>query len=428
MAGWWMAVSRGSHGTVGAGAGGHPPRASGTSRGRADGDEGGGADGDISTMSSDEFRSRCAGGEKLLVVCGHVFDVSALADVHPGGRRVLETGVGRDVTPVFFGQGDGGARRLHAHSRRDFDRLFSRYIVARLAPGGRPGDLSRRGDVYAYWKRRAAPAGAVGADGRASRCTPTTTTGTADVDTCVDMSRPIVGQIASLRGSLYERWIHCRPCTSAASPRFFEWELLEACSKSHWAMVPAIWGPVALWALLRSLRGGNNAGGAPDALAAAAWCALGFLLWFVLEYTIHRFLFHLSPTSRFGKTLHFIVHGCHHKFPMDKMRLVFPPAAAAPLAALLHLGLHSALPCAAASATFAGSVAGYVVYDVTHYALHSSYAESWTTCQLLPWLGRLRVQHFHHHFVDDSRNFGITSGLLDLALGTASPDETDRRL
>jgi len=30
-----------------------------------------------------------------------------------------------------------------------------------------------------------------------------------------------------------------------------------------------------------------------------------------------------------GNTAHYLLHGCHHKHPMDGLRLVFPPAAAA---------------------------------------------------------------------------------------------------
>ena len=30
-----------------------------------------------------------------------------------------------------------------------------------------------------------------------------------------------------------------------------------------------------------------------------------------------------------GNTLHYLIHGCHHKHPMDGLRLVFPPAATA---------------------------------------------------------------------------------------------------
>lgn len=33
-----------------------------------------------------------------------------------------------------------------------------------------------------------------------------------------------------------------------------------------------------------------------------------------------------------GNTIHYLLHGCHHKHPMDGLRLVFPPAGAAIIA------------------------------------------------------------------------------------------------
>lgn len=41
-----------------------------------------------------------------------------------------------------------------------------------------------------------------------------------------------------------------------------------------------------------------------------------------LEYMLHRFLFHSVPSSYWGITAHFLLHGCHHKLPADHGRLV----------------------------------------------------------------------------------------------------------
>merc|ERR1712054_355962 len=152
---------------------------------------------------------------------------------------------------------------------------------------------------------------------------------------------------------------------------------------------------------------------------------LGYIMWYFLEYTIHRFVFHLPPSTKWGMTLHFIVHGCHHKFPMDRMRLVFPPTAAAPLALTLYYLLHTILSGVRAALFFGGLVLGYVMYDLTHYALHYPLSSnSANECGVayilqLPILVRLRKAHFYHHFVSDEYNFGITSPLLDNLLFTS---------
>jgi hypothetical protein len=42
---------------------------------------------------------------------------------------------------------------------------------------------------------------------------------------------------------------------------------------------------------------------------------LGVFIWTALEYTLHRWLFHMEPPSKSPRliTLHFLMHGLHHK-------------------------------------------------------------------------------------------------------------------
>jgi hypothetical protein len=63
---------------------------------------------------------------------------------------------------------------------------------------------------------------------------------------------------------------------------------------------------------------------------------------------VHRFLFHARPRGYWAVTLHFGVHGCHHKFPADAARLVFPPLPAALVALLLRALARALLPPARA--------------------------------------------------------------------------------
>lgn len=56
-----------------------------------------------------------------------------------------------------------------------------------------------------------------------------------------------------------------------------------------------------------------------DDISVGSWvvCStvLGLLLWPLIEYTIHRWLFHLQPPDNWPIliTLHFGIHGLHHK-------------------------------------------------------------------------------------------------------------------
>src|SRR5262249_16202172 len=49
--------------------------------------------------------------------------------------------------------------------------------------------------------------------------------------------------------------------------------------------------------------------GWPEALAGLA---LGVLLWTLVEYWVHRAIFHYQPRSRWGRWLAYLIHGAHH--------------------------------------------------------------------------------------------------------------------
>jgi dihydroceramide fatty acyl 2-hydroxylase len=137
----------------------------------------------------------------------------------------------------------------------------------------------------------------------------------------------------------------------------------------------------------------------------------GYLFWTLTEYWMHRLVFHFEPQEGVGARLHWIIHGVHHDHPNDPMRLVMPPSVSLPLAAgfcglfVLVLGT----PPAYLFAT--GFLAGYLLYDMTHYHLHHHAPRT--------RLGKLlRELHMRHHFQDDTRGFGVSAPFWDYVFGT----------
>lgn len=57
-----------------------------------------------------------------------------------------------------------------------------------------------------------------------------------------------------------------------------------------------------------------------------------------------RNIFHAHPHSYWAITFHFGFHGCHHKYPRDRERLVFPPLPAFLIAFAIHRLLALVLP------------------------------------------------------------------------------------
>ena len=103
--------------------------------------------------------------------------------------------------------------------------------------------------------------------------------------------------------------------------------------------VPVIWGAVSAACLYHIHLHHTE-----PSFTTGLLLVFGVVLWQFTEYCIHRFLFHIQPTSYWGITLHFTFHGCHHKWPLDSLRLVFPPVPAAPIIAGVFFAMHQILP------------------------------------------------------------------------------------
>jgi sterol desaturase/sphingolipid hydroxylase (fatty acid hydroxylase superfamily) len=140
---------------------------------------------------------------------------------------------------------------------------------------------------------------------------------------------------------------------------------------------------------------------------------VGYLVWTLFEYWLHRVVFHFEPEAGLGARLHWMIHGVHHDHPNDPMRLVMPPAASIPLAVIVVAAMWEIAGSVHAPAVASGFLAGYLVYDEMHYALHHHVPKS----RVGKWLREL---HMRHHFQDDELGFGISAPYWDRVFGTYS--------
>jgi dihydroceramide fatty acyl 2-hydroxylase len=183
-----------------------------------------------------------------------------------------------------------------------------------------------------------------------------------------------------------------------ASPRMFDNELLDRLSRVHPSVPVFIFLPAIV--VLTVLAAGRT-----GVFALIALFVAGYFFWTLSEYWIHRVIFHFEPEDGFGARLHWIIHGVHHDHPNDPMRLVMPPSVSVPLSALFCVGFWAVLG-ENWYAFGAGFLAGYLIYDMTHYFLHHHKPKS--------RLGkRLRELHMRHHFQDHTTGFGISAPYWD---------------
>jgi 4-hydroxysphinganine ceramide fatty acyl 2-hydroxylase len=187
----------------------------------------------------------------------------------------------------------------------------------------------------------------------------------------------------------------------------FDNPILEWGSRVHPVVPPLIYLPVIGFLLVRATGHEHLAVG-----PVLGVFALGTVAWSLTEYLLHRFVFHLEPDSRWGRRLHFVIHGVHHDFPHDPMRLVMPPSVSIPLAIGFWFLFRALLGPAWALPAFAGFLLGYLVYDMAHYHMHHQRSKNRLSLAL-------RRYHYRHHFQQSDRGFGVTTPVWDRVFRTS---------
>lgn len=133
------------------------------------------------------------------------------------------------------------------------------------------------------------------------------------------------------------------------------------------------------------------------------FCA-GLAGWTLVEYLLHRLLFHHVPILA-------RLHERHHNSPED---LIGTPAWASALIALTAVATPAVamLGFDLGTAATAGMVTGYLWYVLIHYATHHWQPGKGS------YLYRARLHHARHHYVSQAGNFGVTTGVWDRVFGT----------
>jgi dihydroceramide fatty acyl 2-hydroxylase len=188
------------------------------------------------------------------------------------------------------------------------------------------------------------------------------------------------------------------------SPPMFRSRRLDALTRVHPAVPVIIFVP----AILALLAVGIGNEGVPQGVGLVA---IGYVVWTLAEYWIHRGIFHFEPDTRWGARMHWMVHGVHHDHPNDPLRLVMPPSVSVPLSAGFYGLFVLVVGSAAAPAMAAGFLGGYLAYDMLHYHLHHRRPRGRVG-------KRLRELHMRHHFQDDTVGYGISAPYWDRVFGT----------
>jgi 4-hydroxysphinganine ceramide fatty acyl 2-hydroxylase len=188
--------------------------------------------------------------------------------------------------------------------------------------------------------------------------------------------------------------------------RMFKSDFLEAFSRVHWSVPLFIYIPVIGYLFYLSIVDYKIA-----ALDILGLIVAGLFVWTITEYLLHRFVFHFHTTSDFGKRITFMFHGVHHAYPNDTKRLVMPPSVSIPLAIGFFFLFKAILGGISVAPFYIGFIAGYLFYDISHYAIHHFNMHSRF------WLA-IKNHHMRHHYQNPELGFGVSTPLWDVILKT----------
>jgi sterol desaturase/sphingolipid hydroxylase (fatty acid hydroxylase superfamily) len=160
--------------------------------------------------------------------------------------------------------------------------------------------------------------------------------------------------------------------------------------------------PVAI-ALLVAYRGLKAPAG--GIVIFLALFLLGLAAWTLLEYLLHRFVFHHVVFIR-------DMHDAHHNAPVAYVGS--PTALSVACFAVLALApLWFAFGAGVATAATAGLMLGYLGYLVVHHGVHHWRVAPGSALYLL------KHRHARHHYAKVEGNFGVTTIFWDRVFGTA---------
>jgi 4-hydroxysphinganine ceramide fatty acyl 2-hydroxylase len=378
----------------------------------------------LPTLPRSDVASHNSSKSCYVTIGTKVYDVTSFLPDHPGGGDLIVEYGGKDVSEILKDESS------HTHSEAAYEILDESLVGfvateavmktvvasphpdeivplppttngrAELCANGGGGDLKQR-PVYA----------ATGMSSAEDLSKETDTATDYKTHKFLNLNRPLFPQIwyGGFSREFYLEQVH-RPRHyrgGDSAPLFGNF--LEPLSKTAWWVVPTIWLPPVAYGTYNGFRGLSTT---PEAVC---YWFLGLFLWTLVEYVLHRCLFHVDkylPDNRVGITAHFLLHGIHHYLPMDKYRLVMPPTLFLVLATPFYKLAHTVFAYNefAAIEVFSGGIFGYICYDLTHYFLHHR--------NLPSYYRELKKYHLQHHFADYENGFGVTSRFWDRIFGT----------
>jgi len=229
-------------------------------------------------------------------VAAHNTSKSCFVEDHPGGGDLILEYGGRDVTEILKDEDS------HTHSESAYEILEEGFVgfvatekTQDATTRSKNSDASLPSNIDGTHELQGSDStsGVYAATGMSSAADLEKETDLVDdykKHKFLDLNKPLLMQVlfGGFSKDFYLEQVH-RPRHykgGESAPLFGNF--LEPLSKTPWYVIPIVWGPqVAYGTYLASL-------GCSSTLELAMYWGLGLFLWTLIEYILHRFLFHLD--------------------------------------------------------------------------------------------------------------------------------------
>jgi len=257
----------------------------------------------LPTITQADIESHNTAESCYVTIGTKVYDITDFLEDHPGGADLILEHAGKDVADVMRDE------ISHLHTEAAYEILEEHLIgfattdkvLETATQSNQPAEVvplppNRRG--LAELKANGAANGiasrpvyaATGMSSADDLSKETDATADYKAHKFLDLNRPLFVQVwnGGFSKEFYLEQIHRpRHYKGGDSAPFFG-NFLEPLSKTPWWVVPTLWLPPVFYGTWLSLCGLNSP------IQLALYWALGLFIWTIVEYVMHRFLFHLD--------------------------------------------------------------------------------------------------------------------------------------
>ena len=238
-------------------------------------------------FSKIEIQSHTTAKSCYVTQGSRVYDVTAFLNDHPGGGDLILEHAGQDVSATM------SDCLSHEHSEAAYE-ILEEYHIGFVGPGSKlsgNGTVKRsRAETTVGQSNDRLVYSATGMSREEDLSLETDAVADYQAHKFLDLSRPLFPQLwyGGFSKSFYLEQVH-RPRHykgGASAPLFGNF--LEPLSKTAWWIVPSIWAPLIAYGTVVGFSGLSNS------IVASAYWLSGLFIWTLVEYGLHRCLFHVD--------------------------------------------------------------------------------------------------------------------------------------